>query len=83
MIESLKKHGIVGAVTGDFGRAKKGQDPFAINRVGTELVSGKDYDMLMHFYRACVSGTATYYTSLRKYLPLIVSRPKRSQYTHQ
>ena len=81
VIESLKEHGMVGAVCGDFGRAIKGQDPFAIKRVGTELVSGRDFDMLMHFYKACVSGTATFYTVLRKYLPLVVNRPKRSQYT--
>jgi peptidoglycan/xylan/chitin deacetylase (PgdA/CDA1 family) len=83
VIESLKEHGFAGAACGTFGKARKGQDRFAIKRVGTELVSGRDADMLMHFYRACVSGTAAPYIFLRNSLPLIVNRPKRSQYTAQ
>jgi peptidoglycan/xylan/chitin deacetylase (PgdA/CDA1 family) len=83
VIESLKKHGMVGAVVADFGKAKKGQNPFEIKRVGTELVSGRDSDMVMHFFRACVSGTASFYILLRKFMPLIVNRPKRSEYTEE
>ena len=61
--------------------ASDGQDPYAIKRVGTEIVSGRDIDMLMHFFKACVSGTAASYVRLRNLVPLVVSRPNRSDYT--
>ncbi len=80
VIDYLRKYAMTGAVSTTFGKARKGQDPYAIKRVGTEIVSGRDIDMLMHFFKACVSGTAASYVHLRNLVPLVVSRQERSDY---
>ncbi len=80
-IKVLKECGIKGAVTGTFGKVRKGDDLYALGRVGIEFVSGKDPEMLMSLFRASISGTATSYIRLRKFVPLIINRRKRSEYT--
>ncbi|MBI5114890.1 polysaccharide deacetylase family protein [Candidatus Poribacteria bacterium] len=81
VIRILKANGIKGACSGMFGKVRKEQDPYCMKRVGIELVSGRDFRMLMNFFCASVSGTASWYIWLRNNgVPFLVKRPTRSQY---
>jgi peptidoglycan/xylan/chitin deacetylase (PgdA/CDA1 family) len=81
VIKILKTNGIKGACSGSFGKVRKGQDPYCMKRVGIELVSGRDFRMLMNFFYASISGTASGYIWLRNNaVPFLVKRPARSQY---
>lgn len=82
-IKALKEHGIKCAVTGMYGKVRKGHDLHALRRVGTESVTGRDPEMIMNLFRSSISGTATFYFQLRKLVPFIVNRLKRSQYVKE
>ncbi len=79
-VKVLKESGVKAAVTGAFGKVRKGHDLYTLRRVGIEFVTGKDPEMLMDLFRASISGTATSYIWLRNHLPILVNRLKRSQY---
>jgi len=86
VVRVLKERGIVGGVAGGsdfFGKVTKGQDPYSLERVGTEFVSGRDQEMLMNFFRASIAGTSMSYIWLRNKVPLLAHRPGRKEYlTH-
>ncbi len=82
-VKALKESGVKGAVTGTFGKARKGDDLYALRRVGIEFVAGKDPEMLMNLFRASISGTATSYIWLRNRIPILVKRLNRSQYVKE
>jgi peptidoglycan/xylan/chitin deacetylase (PgdA/CDA1 family) len=70
----------LGAVTLVVGRTHPGDAPLSLKRMNITEVSRVSDDTKMSFFRCCVSGTGTWYSGMKYWLPRLVNhqRPWRT-----